>query len=926
MSQSVILAGPGVLIGAALMGVIAKAILPYNWNWNLAMTFGSILAATDTVAVVSLLKTVGASPKLTMVTVGESLLNDGTAMVLFTVSINCFNGDRYSPGEVVLYFLGATLGSVLFGSIVGVMAVRWMETANRPLSDLDPLVQIAITICTAYLTFFVGQQTLVISGVLSCCTAGFMISWLGPPIILNHDSMKNIWATIEWSMNTFIFLLAGLIIGHRVFEHVTHMDWLFVFVLYVFLNLVRFFVIGVCFPIVSRLGHGLTVNEAAFMSWGGLRGALAMSLALITYRNGPEDMRPETSRLFFYVGGIAALSMLINAPSALSLLYGLDLVGVESAEKSMVMVSIQKKLRAHLRIVLRQLVKEFHFSEKDVDEIRHSVSLLENTSTAELMGGGDADAGAAGGGGGEGEPHRGLEKTVSFISGRSHVAGFHRTPRASMTETTSGGGGGAEEDVAIERGITLDVSPSMLASNSGSQKRFSSSPSKMTPVREQHSDDDDDDIGFENLKPVKVGEKSKTSQETNPDPADVAATSNHSYGALSGLEEGLEGVISKVSDDSGEGGVELGNLVKNPMMQRQRIGGGENNTPSPTKRGGFFGGAADASPLTQIARQFSFDGKGGQRSGKHGSARLLHKELSFSAKNQAETISPTLLYYVRSIFLAMVRVSYWHDIEQGKLPRISKAGKFLLYSVEVGLDQVEIGDGQRDWKCVEAHLQQRPWMIQLLTVWEDHIPEDWCMKIPSKLLNRLECTLEEDNVYILTSFIAAHEHAQERIHGFLVSDQGGSSDIGGGGEEGDLDAALGLSSAEELKVIAESKLAVELAKARLAAVNPETIGAIRTKQAAALILNQEADMVGSMVKQGLLTRRDAEDIIEHINRDMAAIELKRTKMYREHGDSSSKRRKALHKYSSVALREISTPKIVSKQAGDYDGLIAGEAR
>jgi hypothetical protein len=77
----VLLAGPGVVIGAVLMGVFAKFLLPYNWSWNLAMVFGSILSATDPVAVVALLKSAGASPKLTILIVGESLLNDGTAMV-----------------------------------------------------------------------------------------------------------------------------------------------------------------------------------------------------------------------------------------------------------------------------------------------------------------------------------------------------------------------------------------------------------------------------------------------------------------------------------------------------------------------------------------------------------------------------------------------------------------------------------------------------------------------------------------------------------------------------------------------------------------------------------------------------------------------------------------------------------------------------
>ena len=79
--QSVLLAGPGVVIGAVLMGVFAKFMLPYDWSWNLAMVFGSILSATDPVAVVALLKSAGASPKLTILIVGESLLNDGTAMV-----------------------------------------------------------------------------------------------------------------------------------------------------------------------------------------------------------------------------------------------------------------------------------------------------------------------------------------------------------------------------------------------------------------------------------------------------------------------------------------------------------------------------------------------------------------------------------------------------------------------------------------------------------------------------------------------------------------------------------------------------------------------------------------------------------------------------------------------------------------------------
>jgi hypothetical protein len=77
------------------------------------------------------------------------------------------------------------------------------------------------------------------------------------------------------------------------------------------------------------------------------------------------------------------------------------------------------------------------------------------------------------------------------------------------------------------------------------------------------------------------------------------------------------------------------------------------------------------------------------------------------------------------------------------------------------------------------------------------------------------------------------------------------------------------------------------------------VAAIRTKQAAALMLTKQADAVKDMVHEGLLTTQDAEEIIEVINKDMAGIDRKRNKMYQEHGDSSSRRRKALRKLQEI---------------------------
>merc|ERR1719229_196154 len=95
--QCLILAGPGVVIGSMATALVLYFMLPYGWDFPTSLMVGSILAATDPVAVVSLLKDMGASPVLTMQIQGESLLNDGTAMVVFSVAYGLVEGKDCGP-------------------------------------------------------------------------------------------------------------------------------------------------------------------------------------------------------------------------------------------------------------------------------------------------------------------------------------------------------------------------------------------------------------------------------------------------------------------------------------------------------------------------------------------------------------------------------------------------------------------------------------------------------------------------------------------------------------------------------------------------------------------------------------------------------------------------------------------------------------
>merc|ERR1719272_612465 len=90
LGQCALLAIPGVLLGASIFAVVAKYVLPYDWPWHLCFAFGSVMSATDPVAVVGLLNQLGAPASLTMIIGGESLLNDGSAMVVWTIFFNLY--------------------------------------------------------------------------------------------------------------------------------------------------------------------------------------------------------------------------------------------------------------------------------------------------------------------------------------------------------------------------------------------------------------------------------------------------------------------------------------------------------------------------------------------------------------------------------------------------------------------------------------------------------------------------------------------------------------------------------------------------------------------------------------------------------------------------------------------------------------------
>lgn len=229
LPQILVLAFPMVLMGTALTAVVCVTILPYDWTWPAAATLGAILASTDPIAVSSVLKTAGASPRLVLHISGESLLNDGSAIVFFTLFSQLYYGEMgiLPPGTdeitiasgFALFFrmsMGGTAIGLLFG--FGLLGVLWQ--LDRRLEREFDVLQVTCGLATAYLCFYVCDQILTMSGIAACVTLGIVVNAHGRGMINDEKLMGNyltlVRAYLDYNNNTIIGLARRTQLGREV--------------------------------------------------------------------------------------------------------------------------------------------------------------------------------------------------------------------------------------------------------------------------------------------------------------------------------------------------------------------------------------------------------------------------------------------------------------------------------------------------------------------------------------------------------------------------------------------------------------------------------------------------------------------------------------------------------------------------------------
>lgn len=276
---TLLLAFAGVALAAAVVALGMHAFL--GWSWIGAAMFGVLIAATDPVAVISAFREMRVQPRLSMLVESESLLNDGVAAVGFAVLIGIAAGQPATAASVVPAFLWTLLGGLLIGAAI---AAAMLLIAGR--TD-DHLVEITLTTIAAFGSFLIAEHVHA-SGVIASLTAGLIIGnlgWMGSISDSGRGHMLSFWEYVAFLANSLVFLLIGVQLASQPVAQLASAASAAAIVLVLAGRAVAVYPLASLF---ARSGLRVSAPYQHILFWGGLRGALALALALAVPPTVPE--------------------------------------------------------------------------------------------------------------------------------------------------------------------------------------------------------------------------------------------------------------------------------------------------------------------------------------------------------------------------------------------------------------------------------------------------------------------------------------------------------------------------------------------------------------------------------------------------------------------------------------------------------------
>jgi len=279
-----IMASVGVVLSTCLIGVLTKGVIGMMGvalPWIYCFLFGALISPTDPIAVVALLKKVGAPKSLETKIVGESLFNDGVGVVVFLVLYKVLTGaEPMTAGFLAKLFLMEAVGGVVLGLALGYLGYRMLKTMD------NYSIEILITLALVMGGYALAMK-LHVSGPLAMVVIGLMMGNIGRVMAMSEKTREHLdtfWELVDEILNAMLFVLIGL---ELVILEITPSAIVFGLLAIPLVLFIRFVCVGTPIVLFRKLGESFTPHAIKALTWGGLRGGISVALAL-SLPAGPE--------------------------------------------------------------------------------------------------------------------------------------------------------------------------------------------------------------------------------------------------------------------------------------------------------------------------------------------------------------------------------------------------------------------------------------------------------------------------------------------------------------------------------------------------------------------------------------------------------------------------------------------------------------
>ncbi len=276
----------------ATLGVTVSTFLIGGTTWYLlgwldtqlpfiyCLLFGALISPTDPIAVMGILKIAEAPKTLETIIAGESLFNDGTAVVVFLVLLSIATSDiEVTASHIALLFLEEAVGGIVYGLVIGFLVYYMLKNVN------NYQVEILLTLALVMGGYALASE-IHVSAPLAMVVAGLIIGNQGRQFAMSEDTKEHLdtfWELVDEILNAVLFVLIGLELLVLTFidDHLLSSLAMIPIVI-----LSRFISVG--FPVgFLRFKHKFNPHVVKILTWGGIRGGISVALAL-SLPAGPE--------------------------------------------------------------------------------------------------------------------------------------------------------------------------------------------------------------------------------------------------------------------------------------------------------------------------------------------------------------------------------------------------------------------------------------------------------------------------------------------------------------------------------------------------------------------------------------------------------------------------------------------------------------